>query len=645
MSSPTASSQHPGDRGGFGPTIAAIVILFATAVLCYWPSLNGPFLFDDVPNLSELGHRGGVTNLDSFMEFATTGQSGPLGRPLSLATFALNGQNWPADPLPFRITNLLIHFVNALLVFLLSRSLLTSRYDDDTAQKLGLVCMALWLLHPLNASTAAYVIQRMTQLSSLFVLAGLLSYVHGRRMLSDAPRQGWLWIIGGMGVSGLLAVLSKESGALLPAYALVIELTVFRPATTIPPWQRRGLVAMLTAPLLVIVAYFALRWDAVMLGFDYRPFTMTERLLTQPVVLLEYLQQAFLPRLSGLGIVHDDFPVSTSLLNPAATLVSLIVLAALIGLAIWWRKKWPLVALGILWFFAGHSLEAGPLSLELYFDHRNYLPLLGPILAVVSLVPALPEQMKRVAPALLVLFLCFSAFLTWQSAKLWGNENLMMSVALLDHPTSLRARQHVANRLILSGQYNEALTEQLAIAEDFDRHTSTRLSILNLRCLTGRLTAAEVAETLSLVARSGHDQQITGFLAPLLLNANQGQCSAFGPSEYHALLDALLENPLIERDGSMVGAVYFFRGRAWYEAGEIQAAVEAFDRSFAAAPEIDLRIQQVVWLLEDGNPDAARRYLDRAEDDLADRRWTRRVMADDIGILREQVAQLERLAQ
>ena len=623
-----------------GLTIVAVSVLFAAAILCYWPSLKGPFLFDDVPNLSELGQRGGITDLDSFMAFVTGGESGPTGRPLSLASFALNAQNWPADPLPFRITNLLIHLVNALLVFFLSRSLLATRYDGDTAQKLGLVCMALWLLHPLTASTTAYVIQRMTQLSSLFVIVGLLCYVHGRKTIADTPQKGWAWIVGGLGVSGVLAVLSKESGALLPAYALGIELTVFAGATA-PTAQRRALVLMLCAPLLVIAAYFALRWDAVLAGFDYRSFTMTERLLTQPVVLLEYLRQVFLPHLSGLGIVHDDFPVSRSLLDPVRTLLSIVVLAVLFGLAIFWRKRWPLVALGIFWFFAGHSLEAGPLSLELYFDHRNYLPLLGPIIAIVSMVPALPDQLRRAAPVLLLAFLCFSAFLTWQSARLWGNETAMMFVALHDHPGSLRARQYVANRYIAAEEYDKALATQLDIADDFPTHASTRLSILNLRCLTGSLTPADVNATRAFLESSSHDQQITGFLMPLLVNAGSGQCGAFGLGDYQALLDALLENPLVRRESRMRGAIHYFSGRAHYETGDLEAAIAALDRSFGANAEIDIRLQQVVWLLEAGVADGARRYLEQTREDLARRRWERDVLAADIEVLEQRVAALE----
>ena len=617
-------------------TVVWAAFLFLVTVLCYWPSLGGAFLFDDLPNLSELGSRGGITSIAAFIEFVTSGQSGPLGRPLSLASFVMNGQDWPTDPLPFRITNLLLHLVNGWLVFLLSRSLLGSFHDEQTARKLALACMALWLLHPLAASTTAYVIQRMTQLASLFTLTGLLAYVHGRQLLAARPRRGWLWIVVGMGTSGLLAVLSKETGVLLPLYALVIELTVFQ-SRSIPVLQQRSLIALLCAPLLVIAGYIAFDWDTLMAGFDFRPFSMPERLLTQAVVLVHYLRQVFLPDLAGLGIIHDDFPVSSALLTPVSTLLSILVIAGLLGLALWWRKRWPLVAFGILWFFAGHSLESGPLPLELYFDHRNYLPLLGPVIAVCSAVPALPSTLRRLAPVVLFAFLAFAAFLTVQSARLWANADLMMSVALIDHPTSLRARQHLANRHILEGRYEDALDVQLGIAADRPEHLSTRLSILNLRCLTNSLSAAELASTQAFLETAIHDQQTIGFFMPLLNNAAGKTCEEFRLDDYQATLDALLRNPVSKRDGYLRGALHYFKGRAYQEMDMTRAAVAQLDLSYDAVPETDVRLQQVVWLIGERQVDEADRYLDRLREHVDKRPTTRALFAADVDTLQGQI--------
>jgi len=621
--------------------VAVISVVFAVTVICYWPSLNGPFMFDDIPNLELLGDHGGLDSFDTYVEFISSAQAGPLGRPLSLISFTINGRDWPTDPRPFRVTNLIIHLVNGLLVLLLARSIFATRYDDETALKLGLVCMALWILHPLLVSSTAYIIQRMTQLASLFIMTGLLCYLHGRRMLAEAPRRGWTWIIAGMGISGTLAVLSKESGILLPLYALVMELTLFS-GTPLLLRHRRGLIVLLCGPLLLALGYLVSVWDGLHFGFEFRPFSMKERLLTQSVVIVEYLRQIFVPAMSGLSFIHDDFPISTSLLRPPATLVSLIGVATLAILAIWRRRKWPIVSFGILWFLAGHSLEAGPFALELYFDHRNYLPLIGPLVLVCSLIPLLPGQLRRVVPLVLIIFFCFEAFLTWQSARLWSDHDLMMRVALVDRPDSLRAQQHVANTYVLAGQYEQALEVQRSIARNFPDHTSTRLSILNLQCLGGTLRPEQVVAIRSYVENGPHDYQLVSFFQALLSTATRGSCNAYSLVDLQETLDAVLRNPIMVKNPKTRGAAHYFKGIAYEQAGQLDVAIDQLNLSYDAWPEIDIRLQQVVWLLSHGRADEAETYLDRARQHLSKRFWRRGLREADMQALQQGIDEMRR---
>ncbi len=587
---------------------AGFFAAFLLAVVCYWPSLSGPFLFDDIPNLELLGDRGGLSSFDTYVDFITGGKSGPLGRPLSLASFALDGQTWPTDPKPFRITNLLLHLVNGLLIFLLTRHIFSTGHKRETAEKLALLCMTLWLLHPLLVSTTAYIIQRMTQLSSLFTLAGLLCYLQGRKLLPDRPRGAWAWIIGGMGVCGVLALLSKETGILLPFYALIIELTVFN-SSGIARRQKTALIVLFGAPLLAFLGYMSLNWNAFLAGFELRPFSLAERLLTQSVVLLDYLRQIIAPRLSGLGIFHDDFPISSGLLNPVTTLMSLLGIMAIIVVAVWSRKKWPFISLGILWFFVGHSLEAGPIPLELFFEHRNYLPLLGPLVAICSLLPLLNIKYRRMLPLLLIVFIGMESFLTWQSAVPWGDERRLMQTALIEHPDSLRAQQYVANELIVNRRYSEALVVQEGLAKRFPEHAATRLSILNLRCILNVLTVEDISATERLIGSSDHDLQVIAYLAPLTANAAANTCDALGFAEVQAIMDTLLRNPKMARSGAVRGATHYRKGIAYQMTGNLDKAVEQLDLSYAANPEIDIRLQQVVWLLGAGKTDKAEHYL------------------------------------
>ncbi len=629
-----SKSVYTGHLAGIAAgTVATLLI----TIVCYWPSLSGPFLFDDIPNLELLGDRGELNSTYKYLEFITSAQSGPLGRPLSLASFTLDGQTWPTDPRPFRITNLVLHLVNGLLVFFLVRLLLLTVYQREKAEKLALLCAALWLLHPLLVSTTAYVIQRMTQLSCLFTLAGLICYMHARKQLPERPRRGWVWIIAGMGSCGALAVLSKENGILLPLYALLIEFTVLR-TMQLSRRHTKALLAALCAPLLALAAYLTLNWESTVSGFEFRSFTLSERLWTQAAVLVDYLRQTVAPQLSGLGIIHDDYPVSAGLFSPV-TLLSITVIAALLFAAMRLRKRYPFISLGILWFFAGHSLEAGPIPLELYFEHRNYLPLLGPLIAIVSLLPLLNQQLRRGLSLLLFLFIAMESFLTWQAAIPWGNENLLMQTALAEHPDSLRAQQHQANRHILSGQYAQALAIQDSVAAKFPEHASSRMSILNLRCILGVLSTEEIGTTTRFLEQSRYDLQIIGFLAPLVSNAAANTCGAFGFNEVQAVFDALLRNPVMSRNVVLRGATLYHKGIAYERSGDLDEALEQLNLSYAAKPEIDIRLLQIVWLLDSGKANEARHYLNLARRHAQERFIVGGVREQDLNTLQQRIDQ------
>jgi tetratricopeptide (TPR) repeat protein len=590
---------------------AGIGAAFLLTVMCYWPSLGGPFVFDDIPNLELLGHGGGLTSPDKYVEFIFSARSSMLGRPVSLMSFTLDGHTWPTDPHPFRITNLLLHLANGLLIFLLARVIFSTSHKPETSARLALLCMTLWLLHPLLVSTTAYIVQRMTQLSALFTLAGLLCYARGRRRLAEEARGGWYWIIGGMGLFGTLGLLSKETGILLPGFALILEATVFRSAA-LPRRSRTTMLALFCLPLIALALYFAISWQSLSASFDYRPFSVSERLMTQAVVLVDYLRQAIAPQLSGLGIFHDDYRISRGLLNPAVTLASFVVIIALLIFAIGARKKWPFISLGILWFFFGHSLEAGPLALELYFEHRNYLPLLGPLIAIVSLLPILGERVPRTVPVAVAMIIILESFLAWQAAAPWGDETLLMQTAVVEHPDSLRARQSVANRYIVHGMHKAALDTQMAIAEKYPKHASTRLSILNLSCLLGILTTEQVRATTGFIKQADYDSQIVGFLSPLISNVASDNCDALDSRNLQKLFDSFLLNPAMERNSPLRGAVHYHKGILYEKTGDLNDALESLDASYAADPDIDKRLQQAVWLLASGRVDEAQHYLDLA---------------------------------
>ena len=277
-------------------------------------------------------------------------------------------------------------------------------------------------------------------------------------------RGGLPLILISLPVFGALAVFSKESGALLPLYILVVEATLFRFRDGNGKRDQRVVgifVVSVLAPGCVLLSYLWMHPAAILAGYGGRDFTLTERLLTESRVLVFYLKMIIMPSISELGLYHDDIRLSHGLLDPPGTLYSLITLAGLLLGAVLLRSKRPLVSLGILWFFAGHLLESTVYPLEIAHEHRNYLADYGILLAGTMAVAEAP--LRRLAPVIrtavpLLFFLLFSAT-TWLRAQQWSDNINNAVYEARHHPNSFRAvfmAGRIYGRLAIQGEPGSA---------------------------------------------------------------------------------------------------------------------------------------------------------------------------------------------
>ncbi len=140
-------------------TFAAFILLFILPLATFWPGTTGGFLLDDHDNLQPLQKYDGVKDLDTLRHFVFSGISGPTGRPVSLLSFLIDSQTWPAEPFSFKLTNILIHIFNGLLIFAIVLKLfhLFGR-NKKSALTIAFLSAAIWVVHPLHTSTVLYVI-------------------------------------------------------------------------------------------------------------------------------------------------------------------------------------------------------------------------------------------------------------------------------------------------------------------------------------------------------------------------------------------------------------------------------------------------------------------------------------------------------
>ncbi|HET7414573.1 MAG TPA: hypothetical protein VFI97_02620, partial [Arthrobacter sp.] len=94
----------------------ALIAILALTWGTYHPGLSGAFLFDDLGSLPKLGATGPVDNWATFWRYITSGSADPTGRPLALLSFLIDAHNWPANPYPFKVTNVILHLINGVLL-------------------------------------------------------------------------------------------------------------------------------------------------------------------------------------------------------------------------------------------------------------------------------------------------------------------------------------------------------------------------------------------------------------------------------------------------------------------------------------------------------------------------------------------------
>ena len=342
----------------------------------------------------------------------------------------------------------------------------------------------------------------------------------------------------------VLSILAKENGILLLLYIIVIEKTLYASRGA---GLKNGLLLVLALPLFALLVYLLRDLDGLIAGYHNRPFTLAERLLTQPSVLLVYLKNILLPVYGAYGLYHDDFPVSAGLLAPPYTLLAIAGLFLLFLAGLCYRKSAPVFGFAVLWFLAGHALEASFVNLELYFEHRNYLPLLGVLFGLnYLLLKFIKRRQYRLSAGLAGLVygaLVMGAF--YLEVTLWSEPRLQALEWVKNHPASERALTSLAYEYADSGQYEQMIEVYTRLEQLKPDHIYPAIVKLWLASCAGRRAAPPGAweALLAKAKRARADSLLTmtsldGFTADII----RDKCRPGEHENMEKLLLVMLEN-------------------------------------------------------------------------------------------------------
>ncbi len=638
---------------------AFLVAVLVAAWWAYAPGLSGPFLFDDFGNLPALGGFGRVDRWSRFLLYVTSGIADPLGRPLAMASFLLNANDWPADPEPFKRTNILLHLLNAaLLCGLLLRLGRRLRLDETRAASAALFGAAAWLLHPLFVSTTLYVVQREAMLPATFVLCGLHGYLSGRDRLHRGQRHGAVLVALSIAIGTLLATLSKANGVLLPLFAWITESLLLAPQMPVRDARTRGLhrlgIALwLVLPSMLLIAYLV-KIGIGLAGtgrIGLRPWTEVERLLTEARVLVDYLYQLALPRPYSRGLFNDAQNVSTGLLDPLTTLPALLALAAIVVLAIGLRRRVPALSFALGFYLAGHLVESTTVPLELYFEHRNYLPAM-PLFWPLGLLLCGDGLLRGLRRVLLVALPVGLAWMTHTAAELWGNPDQQALIWARRNPDSSRAQLFAANRELELGRPDAATARQRGFLDRHPDDMAVAANLVGVGCAQQALPTADAQRFNRALRGSTNPAQFSyNWFESAIGTLQSGRCAGLDAPLIGAWLDAAASNPTLMAIRGRRQDVETLRGVLSLATNDGPAALAHFDRALDVDPKPNIVLTQAARLASAGHLQLALRHLDHRsfenqppERFEANMGWVhRRLLAkqtfwqDEIAYLRRQV--------
>ncbi|MDD2467283.1 MAG: tetratricopeptide repeat protein [Desulfobulbus sp.] len=428
-----------------------IFLLISILILiCYSRTFNAPWQLDDPPNILE----NFPLHIDNLLPetlyrtlFAKPFAEEQLYRPVANLSFALNWYFGQDNSFGYHLVNLLVHILTAAFLYkttlLLLRSSSFKKHPEQDILFIALLSAVLWAINPIQTQAVTYIVQRMASMAAMFFVFSLYSYICARHAERCAQRARNLLACS---LFFLLAMGCKENVVTLIPSLLLIELLFFETKDRFSQAIRAVLVAANIVFILAAV-YYLVSHDylhALTTPIGSRPFSLLERLLTQPSILLFYLSLLLYPSPDRLSIDHS-FPLSTSLLHPWTTLPALLGLIALLVFAVLQRRKTPLLSFALLFFFINHLVESTIIPLELIFEHRNYLPsffLFLPIAAGIHWAIKRSASSSRLVHGALIglipLLLIAIGLGTYIRNQTWATEESLWADALTKAPNNAR---------------------------------------------------------------------------------------------------------------------------------------------------------------------------------------------------------------
>jgi len=592
-------------------------LLLGLVALSYSNTFHSPFLFDDIDFV--VGDKMLAINSLSPASLWNAGFGNGINKSRWLAniSFALNHYFTGNSKVGFHATNLALHLLATLVMYGLSVTTLRLPrlgYDRSQAMMIGFLAAGLWGANPIQTNAVTYIYQRMTSMATLFFLASLLCYVQAR---VAQRRQRRPLFLAASCLFGFLALGCKEISAMLPLAILAYELYFLRdPKQGLRSRKNLIIAALLVLlPLLLAVVTTGGQFSSWLTKeYSRYPFTMGERLLTEPRIVLFYLSLFLLPLPSRLNLLHD-FSLSHGLVDPLSTLLAILGIGALLAAGVLTFRRHRLLSFAIFWYLGNLVIESSFIALDLIFEHRAYLPT---VFVSLLLATALFRFLRaKPLPFLITALVCVVGLsgLTYQRNQAFASAATFWSDVAHKSPNLANGHQGLYSALKAEGRGQEARVSLLKAFAVDPTHPQTAYDLASLYRDEGQTKKAIEVLDQSLPPRQALQEQdlITSFtLNNIELRGNLALAAenyAEAKLDYQIYLrfseqnpDTLINLSIAQRETGepqaaiaslqklpevmKQSAIYYVNlGQAYAKDGQLDKAIAAYQQGIKRDPE------------------------------------------------------------
>ena len=563
--------------------LLSAIIVFVTSIT-YVSTLRNDFVWDDVQLIT---HPLKMNNNPYAFFFG----SDLYYRPFLYLSMALDYSFWHLNPFGFHLTNIIIHIVNSLLVFLLGFSLFRSgrmaaeaqQATDSRALFLSFISAIVFAVHPIHTESVAWVSGRTDMLSTLFFLLAFLSFV-------VYEREGRAAALATTCIFFAFSLFSKENAIAFVGVVVVYGLIAGMP--------KKKLLLSTTALIMVFLVYFVMRSAEGHEMFLARAGTK-EAFFSSGISIENFFSILSL----GAGYYFEKLilPFNLNLLPqiPTNPLYSLLSLSFIVTVGALYLKRlrlavfltcWIIITLSPSLLILYSQVTAAPIG-----ERYLYLPSVGFSLLIGALL--LKSNKKVMIASILVIIVAYS-FSTHERLKVWKNNMTLWSDTVEKSPDSVIAHTNYGAALLDAGKFDDAKRE-LLVALRLKRMSFEQVSaIFNLLgVIEVRNGYYENAEEYFEKALTANPKNITAYNNVGYLYMQMSESAKADETGENGLIEKAIEN---FKEASRLSPNFiqpkYNLGLCYLKKGDLETSERYFNSVIELDPRSDLAREAIEFL-------------------------------------------------